>query len=469
MMGRVLAGIGAAVAIALAAPAAGVAAIDYSTASLDTHTHATTYGQAPVFMPDGRVVFGQDYKQGDHNQVYMQNWDGSGLTCLTCTGDPVQNDPNNINGVPAVRPQGDWILFHSWRGHYMTIGSPGYGGMGSALWVMHPDGSDQTPISDVQPASAPMFNGEGIDDYHAYWSPDGKQIVYAHLNWNFVSGAGQDPGTGQGKWDVKVADFNVDATGHAYLSNIREVRPFNGHWYETQWWNPDPNNPGFLYTESYPEGRSGGGASVPQLFYCKLVPDDAGNPESKCDSERLTDDAAWDEQAIFVPGTDNVIFMSSRARDGFFNTWASLTRTLGLPSDYDYLLILPIFEAGYLQPVAQESTQLYMTSLSNPASVRQLTTDGTNPGDPNNDGWITPEFGWDPSNQCLVWTENRLPDGYRYQLPVTQWAQQASDLLANPPSPTDVIDVNKNGVGVAPFPVQQRTQVGSFSGSSCNL
>lgn len=107
----------------LAAPAAGTARIDYWTVGFNTHTHAVTFGQAPVFMPDGRVVFGQDYKQGNRNQVYMQNWDGSGLTCLTCAGDPVHNDPNNVNGVPAVRPQGDWIVFHSWRGHDSVLGS----------------------------------------------------------------------------------------------------------------------------------------------------------------------------------------------------------------------------------------------------------------------------------------------------------------------------------------------------------
>jgi hypothetical protein len=327
---------------------------------------------------------------------------------------------------------------------------------------MHPDGSDQTRLTDTGQSN---YSGEGYDDYHAYWSPDGKQIVYAHLNWNFVTGGGS------GKWDVRVADFNVDANGKPYLSNIRVVRPANGHWYETQWWNPDPSQPGFLYTETYPESSpSGGGASVPQLFYCKLVagtdgkPDPGGAPESACDVERLTDHASWDEQAIFTPDGQKVLFMSSRDRDGIFNTWANVTRTAGVPSDYDYLLILPVFEAGFLQPVGQEATDLYMTSLADPTAVTRLTYDG-------NDGWITPEFGWDPSSQCLVWTENRFPDGYRYQFPdgPTGWLAQAEYLAANPPDPTNVVDVGQNGVGVAPVPVQQRTQIGSFAGSTCSL
>ena len=222
MIGRVLAGLGVAAAMALAAPAAGVARVAYSRADFEAHTHKVTYGQAPVFMPDGRVVFGQDYKQGEHNQVYMQNWDGSGLTCLTCKGDPVANDPNDVNGVPAVRPQGDWIIFHSWRGHYMTIGSPGYGGMGSSLWAMHPDGSDQTQLTDVQPSRAPRRStARAIDDYHAYWSPDGKHDRVRAPELELRHGRGAGPGPGQGKWDVRVADFVVQ-NGKPILTNVRE-------------------------------------------------------------------------------------------------------------------------------------------------------------------------------------------------------------------------------------------------------
>src|SRR5205085_3345348 len=145
--------------------------------------------QAPVFMPDGRhVLFGKDFKKGDKAQIYSVRLNGSGLRCLTC-GQP---GPNN---VPAVRPQGDWVLFHSWRGHYFTIGSPGYGGLGSSLWALSlKDPSKQYQLTDVPAAN---FSGEGYDDYHAYWSPDGRQLVYAHLNWNFVTGGGS------GKWDVR--------------------------------------------------------------------------------------------------------------------------------------------------------------------------------------------------------------------------------------------------------------------------
>src|SRR5438309_1219323 len=215
---------GAVLTAAIALAGAQAAQAGYFTAPFTETTHTPTFGQAPVFVPHTDpqlVVFGKDYKTGEKNQVYIQRFDGQGpVTCLTCTGP--ESGTDNVNGVPAVSPNGKWIIFHSWRGHYMTIGSPGYGGMGSSLWAMHPDGSDQTQLTDVQPASAGPGAGEGIDDYHAYWSPDGRHVEWAHLNWNFITGGGQ------GKWDVRVADFSVKH-GVPSLRNIHVVRPANGH------------------------------------------------------------------------------------------------------------------------------------------------------------------------------------------------------------------------------------------------
>ena len=445
MLRRVVAGI--ALFAWLSVCAGSASASGYFSAPFTETTHTPAFGQAPVFVPGTNpqlVVFGNDYKTGDKNQVYVERYDGvGGPKCLTCTGPG--SGTSNVNGVPAVSPDGKWIIFHSWRGHYMTIGSPGYGGMGSALWAMHVDGSDQTQLTDTFPAGTTPGAGEGIDDYHAYWSPDGSHIEYAHLNWNFITGGGK------GNWDVRVAEFHVASNGTPYLSNTNIVRPDNGHWYETQWWNPDPETPGFLYTETYPTSSGSGSSTTPQLFYCRLI------DYKSCQVTRLTDSPSWDEQAIFTPDSKDVIFMSSRNHPGLFNAWVDAARILGLPNDYDYILILPLFEAGFLQPVGQEATDLYELPLADPDKVRRLTHDG-------DQGWITPEFTWDPANRFLMWTENRLPDGYRYQFPVsaTAWAAQIQALAANPPGPS-VVDVGQNGVGVAPFPLQQRTQIGTFN------
>jgi hypothetical protein len=449
MLRRALVVVGLTAGLAMLGPA-GAQAFNYFSAPFSETTHAPAFGQAPVFVPNTDpqlVVFGKDFKTGEKNQVYIERYDGQGpVTCLTCSGPG--SATGNVNGVPAVSPDGKWIIFHSWRGHYLTIGSPGYGGMGSALWAMHVDGSDQTQLTDVQPAGVAPGGGEGIDDYHAYWSPDGSHIEYAHLNWNFITGGGN------GNWDVRVAEFHVGADGAPSLSNTHVVRPDNGHWYETQWWNPNPKHPGFLYTETYPASSNSGAATTPQLFYCQLI---RHYTECKNGGTRLTDSPSWDEQAIFTPDGKDVIFMSSRAQPGVFNTWADTVHTLGLPNDYDYLLILPLFEAGFLQPAGQESTDLYELPFAHPDQVRRLTHDG-------DEGWITPEFTWDPTNSFLMWTENRFPEGYRYQFGagIGAYVQQFEALLSNPPGP-DIVNVGQNGVGVAPLPLEQRTQVGVFT------
>src|SRR5438132_7065473 len=93
---------------------------------------------------------------------------------------------------------------------------------------MHPDGTHRTALTGTNPANG----GEGEDNYHAYWSPDGKQIVWAHFNGNFVNNNGTN------KWDINVARFVVDNKGRPRLTDIRVVRPPNGHWMETHWWAP---------------------------------------------------------------------------------------------------------------------------------------------------------------------------------------------------------------------------------------
>ena len=441
-MSRVRGVAGVAFAIVACAVAPGAAAADYATAPFKESTNAYAYGQAPVFMPNGKqVVFGNDFKNGQGNQVYIADFpNGKQLSCLTCTGP--DTSVNNVNGVPAVRPQGDWILFHSWRGHYMTFGSPGYGGYGTALWVMHPDGSDQTQLTETQSefitgnTNNPGSFGadEGWDDYHAYWSPDGRHVEWAHFDGNIPTG-------GVGKWDVRVADFVVQ-NGKPMLTNMHVVRPANGHWYETQWWAPDGS--GFLYTET------SGSMDNPELFFCRLTDND-----SACQVTQLTHSPAWDEQALFTPDMKDVIFMSSRDQPGLFNTWSQTAQTLGLPNDFDWIGILPLFEAGFLQPIGQEYTDLYELDLAT-NSVRRLTYDGQG-------GWVTPEFTWNPSGGYLMWTETRVRDGYRYPFPPSpsEYAQSIQEAVAHPYIPGT--DLTPGGVGVAPLPEEQRTQIGVFT------
>jgi Tol biopolymer transport system component len=390
----------------LAAPA--------SANSFNVTTNSFTFGQAPDWMPNGQVVWHDDVT--GKNQVYVSDLDGTGTRCLTCE----QAGPNM---VAQARPQGDWVLFHSWLGHQMTIGAPGFGGMGSSLFVVDPATKKIVQLTK---------NPEGEDDYHAYWSPDGKRLVWAHLNWDFVDD------NGQGYWDIRVADFVDDATG-PHLANTRIVRPGNGHYYETQHWAPDGK--GFLYTESV------GSTLNLELFWCHLP------ASGECKPERLTDNPYWDEQAIFTPDQKQVIWMSTRDHPGLWNTWAQGLATAGTPNTIDNILILPLFEAGFLQPLFPESNDLYELNLKTRA-VRRLTTDG-------DDGWITPEFAWDSAGKRLLWTELKYRDGVRTPLPPDPQTQAngLQDLLANPPTPKsgDTHPAGQNSL------LTRRTRIGTYT------
>jgi Tol biopolymer transport system component len=340
-------------------------------------------GQAMDWLDRRHVVWHDPVirdEDGDGQvQIHSSTLDGAEKVCLTC-GLPGPNQ------VPVVQPHGRWILFHSWSGHTVTAGGPGFGGLGSDIWVMTRDGAQQTNLT---------HDTELHDNFHAYWSPDGKYIVWTSLSWN--SGEG-----GNGRSDVRVARFDPQGPNGPRLTDEHVVRPGNGHWYETQWWAPDGS--GFLYTETVDT------AINPELFFCRLPNPAAG----MCHPVRLTRDPAWDEQAIFTPDMKRILFMSSRNLPGAQNDWSRIASFLELPAEYDYELILFVFTDGYLQPILQQATDLYEITLRwnqtharfKGGRVRRLTQSGE-------DGWVIPEFAWDPSGRRLLWTQNKFSAGRR--------------------------------------------------------
>ena len=370
-------------------------------------------------MPDGEhVVHHAD--RGDGNQIYIARLDGSEERCLTC-GQP------GPNMVPDSRPQGDVILFHSWRGTNLTVGAPGFGGLGSDLYVVPVAGGDAIPLTN---------DHDGYDNYHAYFSPDGERIVWTRLNWNFVTD------TGRGHWDIRVADYVDDESG-PHLENVRVVHEGPGHYFETQHWSPD--GCGFLFTESIETTVN------LELFYLDLCKAD----DDPTRIRRLTNHPAWDEQAIFTPDMKKVIFMSTRDHPSAWNVWAGAFATAGTPADFDHLFILPLFEIGFLQPIAAASNDLYELDFKHPEKVRRLTRSG-------NDGWIIPEFVWDPAGERLLWTEAKYHDGVRMPLPPNpvRDLRELGAMLQDPPLP----DLGSAGaVGLTPsFLLVRRTQIGRY-------
>src|SRR5262249_61802298 len=90
-----------------------------------------TIGQAPDWLDRTHVVWqdpaGQDVDDDGEIQIYRSALDGTDRACLTC-------GLEGPNQVPVVQPHGQWILFHSWNGHDLKVGSPGLGGLRAGLW-----------------------------------------------------------------------------------------------------------------------------------------------------------------------------------------------------------------------------------------------------------------------------------------------------------------------------------------------
>lgn len=373
-----------AVVVASAAAASPAAAAPQGGGRFVIERNPYLVGQAPDWLDARNVVFHDPFLRDDGSDdqihIHRSTLGGKKRRCLTCGLD-------GPNQVPVVQPGGKWILFHSWNGHSVRVGGAGFGGIGSDVWAMTRDGKRRTNLT-----KSAEFN----DNFHAYWSPDGRHIVWTALNWNEAQG-------GNGKSDVRVARFEAGGPAGPRLVDEHVVRPGNGHWYETQWWAPDGS--GFLYTET------AGTAINPELFFCRLPDPDHG----RCRPSRLTRNLAWDEQAIFTPDMRRVIFMSSRNLRGGHDNWIRVASFLDLPARFDYLLILSVFSDSFLQPRLNQATDLYEQDLlwkGGRSRVRPIGAPRrlTRAGEA---GWIIPEFAWDPGGRRLLWTENRFPPGGR--------------------------------------------------------
>ncbi len=403
----------------------------------NTRRNSFTFEQAPDWLPGGRrIVHHADPGDGSDEQIYNSRLDGSGTLCLTC-------GLQGPNMVPVAQPGGRWVLFHSWHGHQLTVGAPGFGGMGSDLWVVKRNGRGN-PVRLTT-------SEEGHDNFHAYWSPNGRWVAWTTLNWNFVT---ED---GNGKSKIVVARFRDNGPAGPRLTDIRTVRPPTGHWYETQSWAPDGS--GFLYTESI--GRSLNN----DLWFCRLF-----GKRDRCERIRMTRRLShtWEEQAVFTPDMERIIFMSTYKNPGAFNDYEQLAGALGLPTDADYALILPVFYFGFLQPVFEQANDLYQAKVRYGGSgqvrgttegFKRLTTSGRR-------GWVKPEFAFghgvknrndDTQPRRLLFTQVRITDGLRLD--------QRSDLRDEIQGAVAFLqDPNTSSQFQVGVPTQKKTIIGRFSG-----
>jgi Tol biopolymer transport system component len=192
------------------------------------------FGQDPSWTRKGGVLSAQ-FDSAGIRQIYRARPDGSRQRCLTCKTVP------GPNGLPQERPRGNWILFQSYGQQPVHIGAPGLGGYGGDLYVMRPDGSRPYRLTtNSDPNNGAVYGadrGVPYDNFHAYWSPNGKQLIWTHTEARPLSEGGET-------WQMLLGDFTV-RRGVPSLRNVRVVgKPYGV--YETQPWSPDGR--GFLFS-----------------------------------------------------------------------------------------------------------------------------------------------------------------------------------------------------------------------------
>ena len=146
------------------------------------------FGHGASWAGRGEVLSSQ-FDRAGILQIYRARTDGVNQRCLTCRTVP------GPNGPPQERPQGDWILFESYGQQPVHVGNPGLGGYGGDLFVMRSDGLHPFRLTtNSDPADGrPYSRSAGVpyDNFHAYWSPNGRQVIWTHTEARPLARGGQ--------------------------------------------------------------------------------------------------------------------------------------------------------------------------------------------------------------------------------------------------------------------------------------
>ena len=159
-------------------------------------TSGRVQDRGAVYSPDGSSILFERYETGAGFRIFKTAASGG-------TPSPLTSGPGDYS--PSISPHGSGILFGR------------RAGTGSAIWIMHADGTGERALTTLR---------AGISDAQPTFSPDGTQIVFNRLD--SASPAGEPL-------------MVMDATGRGQ----RAITPTAEFFHDADWQSLPPSGPAF--------------------------------------------------------------------------------------------------------------------------------------------------------------------------------------------------------------------------------
>ncbi len=246
-------------------------------------------GGAADWSINNRLVY-TALDSGNHSQVYTSNPDGSNVNCLTCSNIPDGPRANRNKFNPMWDPTGQYIVMQvelpndplSWLNTYPTYQELQLNGLWTDMWVSSADGSQWSKLT-----STLTTRSDGV--LMPVFSHDRSMVMWSRLMKSADS-------TAQfGTWQLQLANFSI-AGGVAKLSNVRDITPPGGLFYESHGFSVDGSSVYFTSDIGHP------GTWVQNIWSMNLQTGALTN---------LTNNGYWNEHASVAPGGQKLSYMSS--------------------------------------------------------------------------------------------------------------------------------------------------------------
>ncbi len=157
---------------------------DLLTKQITRLTKGNCIDTSPCYSPDGKyIVFNSD--RGGTQQLYIMNADGTNIRRLSFG--------KGRYATPVWSPRGDWIAFTR------------FGREGFFIGVIHPDGTGERMLASGYLVEAPT------------WSPGGRELMFAHQDYNRKDKIFRVDITGYNKHEVNTPLNAIDPEWSANL------------------------------------------------------------------------------------------------------------------------------------------------------------------------------------------------------------------------------------------------------------